>query len=649
MGVKGLKTFIENNDDLLIKNYRLYNTTVIIDTNNLISVLFCHSQRKRLDLFGGDLFQYGQFVNRFFDNLERCNIRPILVFDGAQTYDVNRCKTKEKLTKSFWRFQTVMSINKYGEGSFVLPVIATLVFRSIAVDRELKIIQAIYEADAEVARLSLELKCPVISNDSDFYLFDLPNGVISIDYLQYKHVQKFLKPEDEDTAYYINCCLYTQNNFCSYFPNLEKSNLPLLGALAGNDYTTSGTFKKICARLPLRGIRELSKAHLSAQHMKIMRILYFLCGKTLNELINQLCEHYPQELRKEMRDKIRGSLKVYNIPSTDEYEKVLTNLYRQGFYKTYSTSIEDKSVLESKFKLAFQPALSWLRNAMEKSVLNKRCLELAFRNTIFMRPEIDDPRLPSAHLCQLRCLKVILTLMRSYPFDKRPCTFFDRIDTLYRKSSIHVIEQGDKLGPFDYTLIDIPHLSVEERRNILMATFHNSVDNFAEQIIECCNWLNFENAEEFIMINIIMNYIDLESSGVKGVTLTKNFRKAVLLTLLYFFSSAGNDLILTEKLEEESGQHFENKFKEGIKQSNYLSSPRLTSKHLYNCRITHRITQLQAAILHYNYLNALLGDIMTRIRPENWFNSCLIYNLTENSQNKNVVPLKIPGIILNYL
>ncbi len=46
---------------------------------------------------------------------------------------------------------------------------------------ELKIRYAIatFEADNLIAAVARETKCLVISNDSDFFLFDLPSGYIS--------------------------------------------------------------------------------------------------------------------------------------------------------------------------------------------------------------------------------------------------------------------------------------------------------------------------------------------------------------------------------------------------------------------------------------------------------------------------------------
>lgn len=43
-----------------------------------------------------------------------------------------------------------------------------------------------HEADQDIACIGAQWNCPVVSNDSDLLLYDLPAGVIQIDDLQLK-------------------------------------------------------------------------------------------------------------------------------------------------------------------------------------------------------------------------------------------------------------------------------------------------------------------------------------------------------------------------------------------------------------------------------------------------------------------------------
>lgn len=133
MGIRGLKSFIEQNDDLLIKGYHLHDCSLIIDANNLISNLLRVSQaRFRADLFGSDLVAFTRCLNYFFGNLAKCNIKPILVFDGAQPNDEYRDKTDTRFKRCRDSFKNVMNINKFGGGEVVVPSISAMVAKSVA-------------------------------------------------------------------------------------------------------------------------------------------------------------------------------------------------------------------------------------------------------------------------------------------------------------------------------------------------------------------------------------------------------------------------------------------------------------------------------------------------------------------------------------
>lgn len=47
-------------------------------------------------------------------------------------------------------------------------------FIQVLIQRGVPLVQCLFEADKEIACLAHQWKCPVLSNDSDFYIFDLP-------------------------------------------------------------------------------------------------------------------------------------------------------------------------------------------------------------------------------------------------------------------------------------------------------------------------------------------------------------------------------------------------------------------------------------------------------------------------------------------
>lgn len=67
----------------------------------------------------------------------------------------------------------------HGRNGSVLPILTRDVFIQVLIQSGVPLIQCPAEADWEIACLAQEWKCPVLTNDSDFYIFDLP-GVDSL-------------------------------------------------------------------------------------------------------------------------------------------------------------------------------------------------------------------------------------------------------------------------------------------------------------------------------------------------------------------------------------------------------------------------------------------------------------------------------------
>lgn len=616
MGVQGLKTFIEDNDDLLIKNYQLHDTRIVIDASNVVYNLCQKTQSSRQDLFGGDMVVFADGIRTFYKQLKLCNIEVVLVLDGAQAPSKGSVsKQKESLRRAKERFKVTRTVSKTGRARFIMPPAATNVFRSVSIDMGIQLHQCMFEADSEVVRLAHELKCPVISDDGDFYLFDLPFGLIAFSSLNYMNVRKSKKLAENH--YYISCCMFNQDNFRKHFPNLDKRVLPLLGILAGNDFVTPTRFQRFCEHMPHRvisencGLRGVKlKEYQNSNQFKLGKILYYLSERSLEEYVNLICNHYPQQ--NDLKKLIKDNLQMYAVPEEDEFRFELAKLYYNCFRSINRNEKRKKgSELDVEFDEAIDKVVNWLKVAFEHSVLNYRCLDLMHRNTIFIRSNIDDPRLPSANRTNLRGMEIMLRLLGSEKNDNRPCKVYDRIGDSYEEFEIRPIRTLGNLDILNLTIFDLPELSPEFRKNILLAAFHCTQDDF-------CNLSHYERyvsnnmrARELLMVRLLLRFIEIDSN--KG--LWPEFKEGTLLCIAYYF------------LHDRDQSPFASELKTKVMERKYKKIPNVRTRK-YSCRLVHQITQIQAAIISYNFLNALLGDVMERIRPENWLNSCLIYNLT---------------------
>ena len=62
----------------------------------------------------------------------------------------------------------------HGRHGSVLPYLTRDVFIQVLTQRGVPLVQCPAEADWEIACLAHQWNCPVLTNDSDFFIFDLP-------------------------------------------------------------------------------------------------------------------------------------------------------------------------------------------------------------------------------------------------------------------------------------------------------------------------------------------------------------------------------------------------------------------------------------------------------------------------------------------
>jgi len=80
-------------------------------------------------------------------------------------------------------------------------------------------------ADVDLAKKGIQLKCPVLSDDSDFYVFPLPNGYIPYTKFDWRNAKEVSS---------IRVAIYYYFNFQQQF-GISEGLLCLIPAIAGND------------------------------------------------------------------------------------------------------------------------------------------------------------------------------------------------------------------------------------------------------------------------------------------------------------------------------------------------------------------------------------------------------------------------------
>ncbi|CDQ94137.1 unnamed protein product, partial [Oncorhynchus mykiss] len=234
MGVQGLTSFIEDHGEILTDD-QFCNSKLVIDGTNLYHLLYFTSGVDQQH--GGDYDVFQDQVCKFFKALRDCGIKPYVVIYGGSNYTdkilsslKNRVESKIANAKALAE-SSIANAAALAEKSGVLPTLVKQVFKQVLSSLEVPFVQCIFKAEQEIASLAQRWNCPVLSNNSDFYIFAIQAGCLPFSHFQWQNMS--VQPGSSQS--YIPCKRYTTTRFCEHF-NINRELLPVFAAIAGNDY-----------------------------------------------------------------------------------------------------------------------------------------------------------------------------------------------------------------------------------------------------------------------------------------------------------------------------------------------------------------------------------------------------------------------------
>ena len=280
MGIHGFTSFMNNTYlESILEDFQLKNCFLLIDTNSLMHNFNTANNLK--PFYGGNYDQLAAKLNDLFDIFQKCNIKPIFLFDGGR--EMNDRKFSTQLNRSRSRLQEVSGtldsfVNKkkkinsesllnsaeYPILNRILPIKTFEIFIDMLKAHKFMHYQCIFEADYELACLSNLLKCPILSCDSDFLVYDLKYGYISSDFIELntnKLINEIndrtleVSEADPSAQFYIPVKIYKLKNFLNEFNsrhsgiNLKVEMLSIFAVLMGNDYVDSNIFISLMSSL----------------------------------------------------------------------------------------------------------------------------------------------------------------------------------------------------------------------------------------------------------------------------------------------------------------------------------------------------------------------------------------------------------------
>lgn len=219
MGIRGLTTFMRDNYEWLCVPIGSIKR-LVIDGSNLCYKLYEENDHEWV--MGGDYPGFHRTVTAFLGKLQTLGIQSLhIILDGIDYKEEKTTTVRKRQEESYEQIRRHQSRKS---AASVLPLLARLVFIDALRSGDLPFYIADGEADAEIVALANFYGCPVLADDSDFYIFNIKGGYIPL--------QQFFETLEDITEVRVYDTISMAQQF-----NLQDRDLRLLiPAILGNDF-----------------------------------------------------------------------------------------------------------------------------------------------------------------------------------------------------------------------------------------------------------------------------------------------------------------------------------------------------------------------------------------------------------------------------
>lgn len=268
------------------------------------------------------------------------------------------------------------------------------VFLCACRDLEIEVIQTLFEADAYIASLSSKLCCPLLSNDSDFFV-QRNIDIISLSSLDFvptsKRSAKLLASAPSEAG--IVCRRFNQQRFCDHYGIADPRLLHLMSSVVGNDYVPVKTFERFFAQ-----VRKPKKKSVSPRHKVMEGILSWIGReKDVDGAIEKIMDTIPKNERQRLRAKIASSMCMYVTPAvTDDRSSPVTSFDRK-------TVVPD-----------------WLLDGFKSGSFPHWFMDILFNRFAILHSQVEEVAEESSHLFASPILRHTCELLTSEDQDNLP-------------------------------------------------------------------------------------------------------------------------------------------------------------------------------------------------------------------------------------
>ncbi|CAG9784658.1 unnamed protein product [Diatraea saccharalis] len=659
MGVRGLTTYVNSNQDSFLQYYLLHDTYLIIDGNSMCAQLY--RSLNCFSAFGGDYDKYAIYVRNFFKNFRKCNITPFVIFDGS--HEVRKLKTAYSRLRS--KINGASRLDAVTQGSLqIFPLLLREVFKQILAEMNILYTVCEFEADDEIATMARNLKCPVLSYDSDFFIYNVL-------YIPFNTLERKAKPfyVDGNKIQAMECKIYRVQYLTENFGGLKEEMLPLLATLLGNDYVEKRVFNKFFSQLKL----PKSKKCKNEQQRCIHGIFKWLQNETLDSAIFKILGR----VRKAHKDKVLSvikqsidgynrkhckSLKYFNICSETitNYSKefqLTTKVDNDSYDETVEDSIDDdsseedaQSTVGSTEENATDDDLNqpdWYTDAVRNNHIPQSHLNLFTHHLYFCNPQAEDYGSEDSFLCTLPILRYIFDISTDFSHDY--CTYVSREkDSTYRRIFVgreHSISRilevpfqeltGEQLQKYFHHFLTEKLPSLDLNDLVLLP------NNFQLYMISLLWWVINCNVPLAHVHSLFVCYLMLEVVDERTGTFRGHKQFVQNYSRKIDELKKDNNSYISKEVDE----LFLNKCK--VQYEDCLIAANALLKHFeiddsihkrpksYDVKKVHSFAQFQCCLQQFNSLNTLCRHPYKSTKYHKCFNGTFVYNIALKLENQS--------------
>lgn len=439
MGIRGLTGFIDD-------HFTGWKRTRI--TGNLIidGYSVCHTLYHDLGIdstHGGDYVTFALCIKEFFRALMNSNVTPYVVFDGVDLDEKKKETHFERRTKDVtrvWKMLHNQSLTERFLPYFARQVMVETVQNIDGV--HIKVVEG--DADSYLAGMAIALNGPVLSTDSDFFIFPIPSGYIPYTNLTWKNWKE----------HPIVANVFTYTTFIKQMGLTDPALLTLIPAVMGND--TMVPLEDFTVKVLMKG----SPCNLKLTQATVKSIIQFA---------------------KKFNSSIECTMSMYESTKCSN-ESPLLNM--QEAYDFYYASVQQYSTLDENPKLRCKDQCSipdFVVKQFVKGKFSALLMDAVCLRDIDLRVAAEDMTNRWCHHIGVPIRRVIYAITcgkdgKVFEYQRCLGNFKD-----YKHVSMELISQIRYKNEIVHVpqLIDIPSFSMTKKMYILFGVLECIEDMFA--------------------------------------------------------------------------------------------------------------------------------------------------------------------------